>query len=104
MELSPAVGKNREGTRLRSRASMVVAILGLASIGGDLPAAAQPQQSETSVQSAVRDLRDSIQRSSPSTTTRSTTGASSAAAPPARPDGRSETSACAQRDRQACRK
>ena len=102
MNFAHAVSKIGEGTRLRWRDSKVVAMLGLALLGGGLPAAAQTHQSETSVQSAVRDLRDSIQRTSPPTTTRTTTGTS--AAPPARPEVRPETSACARQERQACRK
>jgi hypothetical protein len=83
--------------------TLAAATFGLALSAGVHSVAAQPQQSESSVQSAVRDLRDSAQRGSPPTSTRVLTGSQSAGTPP-RPDGRPETGACPQREGKPCRK
>ena len=83
--------------------TLAAATFGLALSAGVHSVAAQPQPSESSVQSAVRDLRDSAQRSTRSTSSRVLTGSPTAGTPP-RPDGRPETGACARRDGMPCRK
>ena len=83
--------------------TLAAATFGLVLSAGVHSVAAQTQQSESSVQSAVRDLRDSVQRSSPSTSTRVLTGTPSAATPP-RPDARPAIGSCAQRDGKPCQK
>jgi len=81
---------------------MAAAILGLAIIGEAFPAAAQTQQSEISVQSAVREARDALQQANPSAATRTPTGSSTPT--PTRPEIRSDPGPCPQQDRQNCRK
>jgi type II secretory pathway pseudopilin PulG len=87
---------------MRSRKNLAAAILGLVIIGTAFAAAAQTQQSESSVQSAVREARDGIQRANPSASTPTSTGSSTPTPP--RPEIRSDPSACPQKDRQNCRK
>jgi hypothetical protein len=88
--------------------TLAAATFGWALSAGVVPVAAQIQQSESSVQSAVRDLRDRTPRASPSTSRRALTGTPSAMTPP-RPEerldgGRPEPGACALQDGKPCRK
>ena len=83
--------------------TLVAAILALALSAGIVSVAAQIQQSESSVQSAVRDMRDGIPRAGPSTSRRALTGTLSAGTPP-RPEARPQTGACARRDDKPCQK
>ena len=76
---------------------LAAAIFGLAWSAGVISVAAQTQQSEASVQSAVRDLRDRL-RTSPSTPTRAVAGT------PPRPEGRPEPGACARPTAKSCQK
>lgn len=79
-----------------------LAVLALTLIG-DGRAVAHAQPSESSLQSAVREMRDTMQRAAPSNTTRTSTATSSARAV-LRPQPRPEPGACAQQTRQACAK
>ena len=88
--------------RMRSNKNLAAAILGLVIVGAAFAAAAQTQQSESAVQSAVREARDGIQRANPSASTPTSTGSSTPMPP--RPEVRSDPSACPQKDRQNCRK
>jgi hypothetical protein len=76
---------------------MAAAIFALAWGAGVISAAAQTQQSEASVQSAVRDLRDRL-RTSPATPTRAV------AETPPRPEKRSEPGACARQTAKSCQR
>jgi hypothetical protein len=87
---------------MRSSKNTAAVILGLAMVGAAFAAVAQTPQSESSVQSAVREARDSIQQANPSASTRTSTGSSTPM--PTRPEIRSDPSACPQKDRQNCRK
>jgi len=82
---------------------MAAALLGLAMTGAACAAVAQTQQSESSVQSAVRDARDSIQRATLPPSTRTSTGTQSVPSPPPAERG-SEPAACPRSNRQECRK
>jgi hypothetical protein len=80
--------------------SAVLAILAVSLIGDDR-AVAQPQPSQSSLQSAMRDIRDTVHGAAPSNRTRASTGISPAGtqvrleAPPG-------SGACAQQTRQPC--
>jgi len=87
---------------MRSSKNLAAAILGLVIVGAAFAAAAQTQQSESSVQSAVREARDRIQHANPSASTPTSTGSSTTM--PTRPEVRSNPSPCSQQDRQNCRK
>jgi hypothetical protein len=83
--------------------TLAAATFGLALSAGVHSTAAQTQPSESSVQSAVREMRDSAQRTRPSNSTRVLTGTPSAGTPP-RPQGGSEIGACARQQAEPCRK
>ena len=76
---------------------LAAALFALAWSAGVTSAMAQTQQSEASVQSAVRDLRDRL-RTSSTRPTRAVAGTTP------RPEGRAEPGACARQTAKACQK
>src|SRR4029077_5354096 len=100
------MGRTQTEQAVPAGKTLAAAIFGLALSAGVL--CAQTQQSETSVQSAVRDMRDRIPRTSPSASRRALTGTSptgTPARPVERPDaGRPGTGACAQQQAKPCQK